>query len=184
MVSKIAIVSQREFADGNQQSWAHGAMLAAIVRARKKGYDEFMIRCAPGLEMTLAQVVLDTPETKLIMTHPYENFGLAWKRWRREELENLARLEEEASGKLYVDEIMYKNGRRTSWDRGSHSMDKYIVCCEWMVDEADVCLIASDGRNYGVAACALAHATLFSKKPVYWVNPKDRQADWIMPQDN
>lgn len=180
-MASLAIISQVDFDDDNQKSWATGAMMAAVIRAAKKGYNEFMIRCAPGIEMYLAQVVLDTPCADLVVVHPYEGFGYLWKRWRSSDLEALSKLESEATRKIYVDEVMYKNGKRSSWDRGSHSMDKYLVCCEWMTDTADASLIASDGRSYGTAAATLAHATLFAGKPVYWVNPKKKEADWLMP---
>ena len=78
--------------------------------------------------------------------------------------------------------ILQKIGRENIvlCSEGDYSAIKMQIRNERMVDDADFCVAVWDGSSGGTGNCVRYIKT--AGKPMYWINPKTHECQWVMPK--
>lgn len=177
-MNKVSLFSQEDFESGNQEKWASGITALALTRAAANDFDTVIMTPRRGPELEMAETILEKADLDLIVVLPYENYGIVYKEWSKEDRARLGSVLDRCKEVVYADEWMYRNKRRSSWDKGVHSWGKVGEAAELIVDLGDAAIFSYGGRAWGTTYLAFAYARE-NEKPVYWINPVMKQAKWI-----
>lgn len=182
MSKAIAIIGHRRWQDEGQEQWAYGGLRAALTRALASGIRCFIGDARPGFGLRAVELLKELDpqgQAHLVLALPFERYGLLGRRFPEQELARLEAALAQAQSVVYVDEVNYRRGKRSQWDRGVAAIAKYIERTEWMLDEADYLIAGYDGRNYGHAQYATAYGRIARRMSIFLVNPALKVATWV-----